>query len=100
MNVFALRSATKFKIRTSKAPHAKPVLPAVLGTDLAGVIEAVGQNVTAFKVGDQVYGLTGGVGGLQGSLAEFAAVDPDLLAKKPTNLSMREFRSKVLAERV
>jgi NADPH2:quinone reductase len=30
------------------------------------------------------------VGGLQGSLAEFAAVDPDLMAKKPANLSMRE----------
>jgi NADPH:quinone reductase len=78
------------KIRTGKASHAKPVLPAVLGTDLAGVVEAVGQDVTAFKVGDEVYGLTGGVGGLQGSLAEFAAVDPDLLAKKPTNFSMRE----------
>ena len=78
------------KIRMGKAPHAKPVLPAVLGTDLAGVVEAVGQDVTAFKVGDEVYGLTGGVGGLQGSLAEFAAVDSDLLAKKPTNFSMRE----------
>ena len=78
------------KIRTGKAPHAKPVLPAVLGTDLAGIVEAVGQDVTAFKVDDEVYGLTGGVGGLQGSLAEFAAVDPDLLAKKPANLSMRE----------
>jgi len=78
------------KIRTGNAPHAKPVLPAVLGTDLAGIVEAVGQDVTAFKIGDEVYGLTGGVGGLQGSLAEFAAIDPDLLAKKPTNLSMRE----------
>jgi NADPH:quinone reductase len=78
------------KIRTGKASHAKPVLPAVLGTDLAGVVKAVGQDVTAFKVGDEVYGLTGGVGGLQGSLAEFAAVDPDLLAKKPTHFSMRE----------
>lgn len=78
------------KIRTGKAPHAQPVLPAVLGTDLAGVVEAVGTDVTAFKIGDEVYGLTGGVGGLQGSLAEFAAVDPDLLTKKPTNFSMRE----------
>jgi NADPH2:quinone reductase len=78
------------KIRTGKAPHAKPVLPAVLGTDLAGIVEVVGQDVTAFQVGDEVYGLTGGVGGLQGSLAEFAAVDADLLAKKPINLSMRE----------
>ncbi len=78
------------KIRTGKAPHTQSVFPAVLGCDLAGVVEAVGQDVTAFKVGDQVYGLTGGVGGLQGSLAEFAAVDADLLAKKPINLSMRE----------
>ena len=31
----------------------------------------------------------GGVGGLQGTLAEFIAVDTDLLAHKPTNLSMR-----------
>ena len=34
--------------------------------------------------------MTGGVGGLQGSLAEFAAVDARLLALKPANLSMRE----------
>jgi NADPH2:quinone reductase len=78
------------KIRTGKAPHAKPVLPAVLGTDLAGIVEAVGQNVTAFQIGDEVYGLTGGVGGVQGSLAEFAAVDADLLAKTPANLTLRE----------
>jgi NADPH:quinone reductase-like Zn-dependent oxidoreductase len=58
--------------------------------DLAGVVEEVGAGVTAFKIGDEVYGLTGGVGGLQGSLAEFAAVDADLLAKKPANLTMRE----------
>jgi NADPH2:quinone reductase len=34
--------------------------------------------------------MTGGVGGLQGSLAEYAAVDADLLAPKPANLTMRE----------
>lgn len=78
------------KIRTGKAPHAKPVLPTVLGTDLAGIVEATGRNVTAFQVGDNVYGLTGGVGGLQGSLAEFASVDADLLAKVPVNLTLRE----------
>ncbi len=78
------------KIRTGKAPHAQQVLPAVLGIDLAGIIEAVSSEVTAFQVGDEVYGMAGGVGGLQGSLAEFAAVDADLLAKKPTNLTFRE----------
>ena len=49
-----------------------------------------GASVTAFKVGDEVYGLAGGVGGLQGSLPEFAAVDADLLARKRANLTMRE----------
>jgi NADPH:quinone reductase-like Zn-dependent oxidoreductase len=34
--------------------------------------------------------MTGGVGGLQGSLARYAAVDADLLAPKPANLTMRE----------
>jgi NADPH2:quinone reductase len=78
------------KIRTGKAPHAQQVLPSVLGIDLAGIVEAVGSEVSAFQVGDEVYGMTGGVGGLQGSLAEFAAVDADLLAKKPNNLTFRE----------
>ncbi|MEH2557527.1 NADPH:quinone reductase-like Zn-dependent oxidoreductase [Bradyrhizobium algeriense] len=78
------------KIRSGKAPHAKHPLPAVLGMDLAGTVEAVGDDVIAFAPGDEVYGLTGGIGGLQGSLAEFAAVDADLLAPKPANLTMRE----------
>ena len=46
-------------------------------------VEAVGAGVTAFRPGDDVYGMTGGVGGLQGSLAQYAAVDADLLAPKP-----------------
>lgn len=78
------------KIRIGVSPYASPVLPAVLGTDLAGVVEAVGKNVTDFKVGDEVYGLAGGVLGLQGTLAEYTAVDADLLAIKPKNLSMKE----------
>jgi NADPH:quinone reductase-like Zn-dependent oxidoreductase len=46
--------------------------------------------VKSFHPGDEVYGFAGSIGGLQGSLAAFAAVDADLLALKPTNLSMRE----------
>jgi NADPH2:quinone reductase len=78
------------KIRAGNAAHARVTLPAILGMDLSGIVEAVGSDVTAFKPGDEVYGMTGGVGGLQGSLATFAAVDADLLAIKPANLSMRE----------
>lgn len=78
------------KIRAGQAAHAHHPLPAVLGMDLAGVIEAVGTDAGGFKVGDEVYGFTGGVAGIQGSAAQFAAVDARLLAHKPANLSMRE----------
>lgn len=78
------------KIRAGQAEHAQQALPAVLGMDLAGVVEAVGGGAVPFSVGDEVYGFTGGIGGLQGSLAEFAAVDARLLAHKPGKLGMRE----------
>src|SRR5271154_7512219 len=78
------------KIRAGNAAHARVDLPAILGLDMAGVVEAVGPQVTTFHPGDEVYGMVGGIGGLQGTLAEFVAVDADLLAIKPANLSMRE----------
>jgi NADPH:quinone reductase-like Zn-dependent oxidoreductase len=78
------------KIRAGKAAHAKQPLPAVLGLDMAGIVEEVGQGVTAFKPGDEVYGMAGGVGGHQGTLAELIAVDADLLTHKPKNLPMRQ----------
>ena len=78
------------KIRQGSAWHAKQPLPAVLGLDMAGTVEGVGRSVTAFNPGDEVYGMVGGVGGLQGTLAQFVAVDADLLARKPKNLSMRQ----------
>ncbi|PVX73137.1 NADPH:quinone reductase-like Zn-dependent oxidoreductase [Paraburkholderia unamae] len=85
------------KIRAGKAAHAQHPLPLVLGIDMAGVVEAVGAGVTRFAPGDEVYGMTGGVGGIQGSLAQYAAVDADLLARKPANLSMREAAALPLA---
>jgi NADPH:quinone reductase-like Zn-dependent oxidoreductase len=78
------------KIRSGGAAHARQPLPAVLGLDLAGRVEATGAGVTAFRVGDSVYGMAGGVGGLQGTLAELAAVDATLLAHTPENLSLRQ----------
>jgi NADPH:quinone reductase len=81
------------KILAGKAAHARHPPPAVLGIDLAGVVQAVGPGVEQFRAGDAVFGMTGGVGGVQGSLAEYAAVDARLLAPKPARLSMREAAS-------
>ncbi|WP_374369886.1 zinc-dependent alcohol dehydrogenase family protein [Dongia sp.] len=78
------------KIRAGEAAHARHPLPAILGLDLAGTVAAIGAGVTRFRIGDEVYGMAGGVGGHQGTLAEYAVVDADLLALKPANLSMRE----------
>lgn len=78
------------KIAAGKGGHANQTLPAVLGMDLAGVVERLGEDVTAFSVGAEVYGMAGGIGGNQGALAQYIAVDADLLARKPHNLSMRE----------
>jgi len=85
------------KISLGQGGHARQPLPAVLGMDLAGVIEAVGEGVISFKIGDEVYGMAGGIGGQQGSLAEYIAVDADLLARKPSNWSMRETAALPLA---
>lgn len=78
------------KIRAGQAAHARQPLPAVLGLDMAGIVERVGDAVTKFHPGDEVYGMVGGVGGLQGTLAESAVVDARLLARKPANLTMRQ----------
>ena len=78
------------KIRAAQAAHAQHPLPAILGLDMAGIVITPGPNVTAFRPGDEVYGMVGGVGGLQGTLAEFILADAALLALKPTTLSMQQ----------
>jgi NADPH:quinone reductase-like Zn-dependent oxidoreductase len=66
----------------------KPILsfqfPATLGSDLAGVVVAVGSQVTRFKPGDAVFASLFDLG--RGSLAEFAVVPEHAAALKPANL--------------
>ena len=78
------------KIRRGEAAHANTAPPAILGIDTAGVVLGVGAEVNRFQIGDEVFGMTGGVGGQQGSLAEMIAVDARLLAHKPRALSMEQ----------
>src|SRR5688572_23621320 len=54
---------------------------AIRGTDVAGVVVAIGSAVTRFSVGDEVYGSA------NGSYAEYAAAAEDQLAPKPANLT-------------
>ena len=56
-----------------------------LGADVAGIVEAVGSEVTTFKPGDAVFGESGG-----GSFAEYVCAPERLLAPKPDNISFAE----------
>ena len=85
------------KIRAGQAAHARQPLPAVLGLDMAGTVVAVGSDVSEFRIADEVFGMVGGVGGLQGTLAEFVVVDAALLALKPAALTMRQSAALPLA---
>jgi NADPH:quinone reductase-like Zn-dependent oxidoreductase len=60
----------------------------IIGTDIAGHVEAVGRNITRFRPGDEVFGELSRCG--FGAYAEFAAAPEKALALKPANLSFEE----------
>lgn len=78
------------KIAIGAGAHARQELPAVLGLDLAGTVVELGEAVAGFTPGQEVFGMAGGIGGAQGTLAEYIAVDARLIASKPHALGMRE----------
>ncbi len=63
----------------------------VRGSDLSGVVEAVGASVTAFRPGDEVFGTA------YGTFAEFVAATEDGLAHKPRNVSYEQAAAVPLA---
>jgi len=66
-------------------------MPCILGCDGAGIIEAIGDNVTQFKVGDEVYYCEGGLGKQgTGNYAQYTVINEALLAPKPRSLSFAE----------
>jgi NADPH:quinone reductase-like Zn-dependent oxidoreductase len=60
----------------------------IIGTDIAGTVEAVGRNVTQFRPGDEVFGELSRCG--FGAYAEFAVAPEKALALKPANLAFDE----------
>lgn len=67
-----------------------PAEPALLGMDFSGTVEAVGEGVTGYAIGDEVYGCAGGLADLPGTLTEYIVADSNLIGHKPKNLTMRE----------
>jgi NADPH:quinone reductase-like Zn-dependent oxidoreductase len=64
----------------------------VLGSDMAGEVEAVGKAVTLFRPGDHVYGFVG-----HGAFAEYVSVPEGMLGLKPTGLSFEQAATVPLA---
>ena len=61
--------------------------PFVVGCDLAGTVEAIGDEVTRFQVGDRVWGTNQGLLGRQGTFAEYCSVDQEWLYGTPDDVS-------------
>jgi NADPH:quinone reductase-like Zn-dependent oxidoreductase len=77
-------------IRAGRSALPQP-LPLTLGSDLAGDIVAVGSDVSEFRVGDQVYGVTNPR--FIGAYAEYAMASAAMIARKPTSLTYVEAAS-------
>ncbi len=78
-----LMTGTPYLIRIAGYGLTKPKHK-VPGLDIAGMVVAIGRDVTRFVPGDEVFGIA------NGSLAEYATADQDKLALKPTNLTFEQ----------
>jgi NADPH:quinone reductase-like Zn-dependent oxidoreductase len=65
--------------------HGKPAFPLILGRDFSGVVSALGEGVTDFRLGDEVFGVL--EAGREGAYAEKIAIGAAIVAKKPAALS-------------
>ena len=81
--VWHLMTGLPYLIRIAGYGFRAPKSP-VRGNDLAGRVEAVGKDVTQFKVGDEVYGTS------DGTFAEYVSAKASKVALKPASLSFEE----------
>lgn len=77
-----------YKIRQNSAKNTELTTPKIIGWDAVGTVEAVGENVSLFKVGDEVY-YAGDIT-KAGCNAEYQTVDERIVGKKPKSLSYTE----------
>ena len=81
--VWHLMTGLAYPIRLAGYGLRAPKTP-VPGMDLAGVVEAVGKDVTRFQPGDEVFGIG------KGAYAEYARAPENKLAPKPANLTFEQ----------
>lgn len=75
-----------FKVRQGHMKEAADSFPLILGGDVAGTVTEAGSNVTRFRAGDRVFARPRHFG----TYAEYVAVDADIIARIPENLSFEE----------
>lgn len=80
-----------WKIRAGYMQKMRPLnLPVTLGMDFSGTVENIGEGVTNFKIGAEVYGMTNFFSGGTGTFAEYFLADAAVTALKPKNISYQE----------
>jgi NADPH:quinone reductase-like Zn-dependent oxidoreductase len=77
-------------VREGKSVLPQP-LPLILGSDLSGIVEEVGPDVSDFKPNDEVFGVTNSQ--FTGAYAEYALAEAFMIARKPMRLSYIEAAS-------
>ena len=82
-DVWHIMTGLPYPIRLAGYGFRAPKNP-VIGSEMAGVVEAVGKNVTRFQPGDEVFGIG------KGSYAEYVCAREEKLAPKPTNLTFEQ----------
>jgi NADPH:quinone reductase-like Zn-dependent oxidoreductase len=82
-DVWHVMTGLPYPIRLAGYGFRAPKNP-VIGSDMAGVVEAIGRNVSRFQPGDEVFGIG------KGSYAEYVCAPQEKLAHKPVNLSFEE----------
>lgn len=76
-----------WKVRAGFLKEAVPLkLPVTTGSDLAGVVTKVGEEVTTFQVGEEVFGQAGILHGGTGTLATFAVASTQKITHKPSKI--------------
>lgn len=87
-----------WKLREGYLKEMAPLqFPATLGLDFSGKVIKIGENVTNFKLGDNVFGQAGILNGGSGSFAQIAAASPSKIAPKPKILDHIQAASLPLA---